>query len=60
MLFSYITTYKIATWYAPYQFVCGLHPLMPTENIIPIVGGDERNIIPVKVLTSKITKLEKL
>jgi hypothetical protein len=41
MLFSYITTYKIATWYTPYQFVYGLHPLMPIEYIVPIVGGNE-------------------
>ncbi len=38
----------------------GLYPLMPTEYIIPVVGGDERDNTPVRVLTSKITKLEKL
>ena len=30
MLFSYITAYKVITWYIPYQLVYGLHPLMPT------------------------------
>ncbi len=30
MLFSYKTTYKVATRYTPYQLVYGLHPLMPT------------------------------
>jgi hypothetical protein len=60
MLFSYITTYKIATWYTPYQFVYGLHPLMPIEYIVPIVDGNEKDSTLVKVLTNKITKLEKL
>ncbi len=60
MLFSYKIVYKVATWYAPYQLVCGLHPLMPTKYIIPVIGGDERNNILLKVLTSRITKLEKL
>ncbi len=30
VLFSYITTYKVATGYIPYQLMYGLHPLMPT------------------------------
>ncbi len=60
MLFSYITTYKIATWYTPYQFVYGLHPIMPIEYIVPIVGGNEKDSTLVKVLTNKITELEKL
>ncbi len=38
----------------------GLHPLMPTKYIVPLVGGNERDNISVRVLTSKITKLEKL
>jgi hypothetical protein len=60
MLFSYKTTYKVATWYAPYQLVYGLHPLMPTKYIVPIIGGDERDNTPVKVLSSRIIELEKL
>jgi hypothetical protein len=36
------------------------HPLMPIEYIMPIGGGNERDIISMRVLTSKITKLEKL
>ncbi len=31
VLFSYRTTYKITTWYTPYQLVYGLHLLMPTK-----------------------------
>jgi hypothetical protein len=27
---------------------------------MPVIGGNERNNIPVKVLTSRITELEKL
>jgi len=58
MLFSYRTTYKVATWYTPYQLVYGLHPLIPIEHIILIVGGDERDNTPVRVLTSRIRPQE--
>jgi hypothetical protein len=40
MLFSYKTTYKVAIGYTPYQLVYGLHPLMPIEYIMPIIGGE--------------------
>ncbi len=33
---------------------------MPIEYIVPIVGGNERDNTLVKVLTSIISKLEKL
>jgi hypothetical protein len=33
---------------------------MPTKYIVPIVGGNEKDGILVKVLTSKIIELEKL
>jgi hypothetical protein len=45
MLFSYITAYKVATWYTPYQLVYRLHPLMPTKYIVLIISGNERNSI---------------
>ncbi len=45
MLLSYKTTYKVATRYTPYQLVYGLHPLLPTEYIVPVVGGNERDNI---------------
>ncbi len=60
MLFSYITTYKIATRYTPYQLVHGLHPLMPIDYIMWVVGGNEKDNTLVRVLTSRITELEKL
>jgi hypothetical protein len=60
MLFSYKTAYKVATEYTPYQLVYGLHPLMPTEYIILVDGGDERDSTPVTILISKIIELEKL
>jgi hypothetical protein len=60
MLFSYKIAYKIVIGYTPYQLVYGLHPLMPTKYIVPIVSGNERDNILVKVLTIKITKLKKL
>jgi len=33
---------------------------MPTEYIVLVVGGDERDNTLMTVLTNKITKLEKL
>jgi len=60
MLFSYKTTYKVTTWYTPYQLVYGLHPLMPTKYIVPIVGGEQKENTSVRVLTSRVSKLEKL
>jgi hypothetical protein len=59
MLFSYRTEYKVVIWYTPYQLVYGLHPLMPTEYIVLVVGGNEKDSTPMRVLTSKVTKLEK-
>jgi hypothetical protein len=40
--------------------VYALHPLMPIMYIVPIVGGDNRNHTLMRVLTSRITKFEKL
>jgi hypothetical protein len=60
ILFSYKTTYKVATWYTPYQLVYGLHPLMPTKYIVLVVSGNERDNTPMRVLTNKIIELEKL
>jgi hypothetical protein len=60
VLFSYRIAYKIAIGYTPYQLVYALHPLMPTKYIIPIAGGDERNNIPIRVLTSRIIEFKKL
>jgi hypothetical protein len=34
-----------------------LHPLMPIKYIVPIIGGDERDNTPMKVLTNKIQSL---
>ncbi len=60
MLFSYRTAYNVITRYTPYQLVYGLHPLMPTKYIVLVVGRNERDNTPMKVLTSKIIELEKL
>jgi hypothetical protein len=40
--------------------VHGLHPLMPIEYIMPVVGGNEKDNILVRILTSKIIELKKL
>jgi hypothetical protein len=60
MLFSYRIAYKVAIGYAPYQLLYGLHPLMPTKYIALVDGGNERGHTLVRVLISRIIKLEKL
>jgi hypothetical protein len=60
MVFSHRTAYKIATWYTLYQLVYGLHPLMPIEYTMRVIGGNERDSTSMRVLTSKISKLKKL
>jgi hypothetical protein len=40
--------------------VYGLHPLMPTKYIVLVVSGNEKDSISVRVLTSRIIKLQKL
>jgi hypothetical protein len=60
VLFSYRTTYKVATWYTPYQLVYGLHPLMPTKYVLSTINGDHKDAEATKILTTRITKLEKL
>jgi len=60
MLFSHRTAYKVATWYTLYQLVYGLHPLMPIEYIMRVVGGNEKDNTSTRVLTNIISKLEKL
>jgi hypothetical protein len=60
MLFSYKTSYKVAIGYTRYQLVYGLHSLMPIEYIGPVVGGNERDNTPMRILIDKITKVEKL
>jgi len=60
VLFSFKISYKIATGYTPNQLMYGLHPLMPIEYIVLVVSGDERDNTPMRILTSRITKLEKL
>jgi hypothetical protein len=60
VLFSYRIAYKVATSYTPYQLVYGLHPLMPIVYVLPVISGDHRDVELTRVLTTKITKLEKL
>jgi hypothetical protein len=60
MLFSYKIAYKVTTRYTPYQLVYGLHPLMPTEYIMLVASGNERDSTQVRVLTNRIIEMEKL
>jgi len=46
--------------YTPCHLVYGLHPLMPTKYIVLVVSGNEKDNTSVRVLTSKIIKLQKL
>jgi hypothetical protein len=46
--------------YTPYQFVYGLHPLMPIEYIMPIINNNQKEGNPMKVLTNRVLELEKL
>jgi hypothetical protein len=41
MLVSYKTTYKVVTWYTPYQLMYGLHSLMPTKYMVLVGNGNE-------------------
>jgi hypothetical protein len=50
LLLSYETKYKTATRYTPYQLVYGLHPMLPIEYIVLVVGGNERDNTSMKVL----------
>ncbi len=54
VLFSYQTTYKVATSYTTYQLVYGLHPLMPTKYVLLATSGDQKDEKSTKVLTTKI------
>jgi hypothetical protein len=60
ILFSYKTFYKVVTWYTPYKFVYGLHPLIPTKYVLPAISGDHRDVKPTKILIAMIIELEKL
>jgi hypothetical protein len=33
---------------------------MPTEYVLPTISGDNKDVEPTKILTTRITKLEKL
>jgi hypothetical protein len=60
VLFSYRIAYKVVTSYTPYQLVYNLHPLMPKEYVLLAISGGHRDVKPTKMLTTRITELEKL
>jgi hypothetical protein len=59
VLFSYITTYKVITRHT-HQLVYGLHLLMPKEYILPIINSNHIEENPMRLLTNRVSKLEKL
>jgi hypothetical protein len=60
MCFSYKITYKVATWYTPYQLVYGLHPLMHTKYVLLTFNEDHKDANIVKVFINQLIGLEKL
>jgi transposase InsO family protein len=61
VLFSYRIAYKVTTTYTPFQLVYGLHPLMPTEYLIPTQRTDGKmDYTPMKVLSARLADLEQL
>ncbi len=58
-LFSYKNAYKVGTSHTPFQLVYGLHPLLPTEYLLPSRLVDNKYPQHVRVLTSQLSKLEK-
>jgi hypothetical protein len=60
ILVSYRIVYKVAIGYTPYQLIYGLHPFMPTKYVPLAISGDHKDEKPTRVLTTRITKLEKL
>jgi hypothetical protein len=60
VMFSYKTTYKVAIGYTPYQLIYGLHPLLLTKYVLLAISRDHRDVEPTRMLTTIITKLERL
>jgi len=60
ILFSYRTTYKVVIGHTPFQLVYGLHPLLPTMYLLPSKPNEHVDPKPIKVLTNRLSKLEKL
>ncbi len=48
ILFFYRTRDKITTIYIPYQFIYGLHHLMPIKYILLVISNDHRKGNPMK------------
>lgn len=61
VLFSYRTAFKMTTRYTPFQLVYGLHPLMPTEFLVPTKRTNlDIEYTSTRVLTARIADLEQM
>jgi hypothetical protein len=60
ILFSYWIAYKVGIGHTPFQLVYGLHPLLPTEYLLPSRPSYNRDPQPVRVLINWLYELEKL
>jgi hypothetical protein len=58
ILFSYQIAYKVGTNHTPFQFIYGLHPLLPTKYLLPSRPGENIDPQPIKILTNQ--ELEKV
>jgi hypothetical protein len=60
ILFSYKISFKVGTGHIPIQLIYGLHVLLPTKYLLPSKPGKNHDPTPIKVLTSRLSELEKL
>jgi hypothetical protein len=47
ILFSYKTTFKVRIGHTPFQFVYGLHLLLPMEYLLPSKLGQSYDLTPI-------------
>ncbi len=60
LLFLYIYTFKVGTSHNPFQLIYGLHLLLLAEYLLSFKSGQNYDPMLVRVLTSRLSKLEKL
>jgi hypothetical protein len=60
ILFSYRTSFKVGIGHTPFQLVYELHPLLPTEYLLPSKPRQNHDPRHVRILISKLSKLKKL
>jgi hypothetical protein len=51
--------FKVGNGHIPFQFVYGLHPLLPTNYFLPTKPRLIYDPTPIRVLTSRLLELKK-